>query len=232
MLDALSLDLPFPPSLHAQYKYVRSRVVLSQKGREWRERVVSIVKRKCKENRFKEGARLSLIVRLHAPDRRKRDLDNFCGKALQDALQASRVFKDDSQIDYCSYYRGEIDKADPRVHIKLTDLDTIDEQIEEQLEDDGETDVMTDPVPIEALFVSMGMLAEVLLDKAPKDIMAYEEACADPDFPGDELTAFLQLSETLESEIYKEDVNPLGLGLESVRKLHENWRQMYNWSLN
>ena len=87
-------------------------------------------------------------------------------------------------------------------------------------------------MPTDAIYVAMGKLAEVLLEKAPKDLMAYEEAKEDVEFPRNEFLAFMQLNEQFENSIYDEEENPLGLGLEPVKKLHEQWREMHEMSLN
>ena len=224
-LGEFSTDLPFPPSLNSYYRKVRNRMVISEQGRTWRDRVVSIVKRKCEGLKFKEGARLTLVVSLFPPDRRKRDLDNFCGKALQDALQHSGIFEDDSQIDLCTYRRGEVDKADPRARIMIADLEGFEDEM-------ATPEDSSSPHSLEAMFVSMGRLAEIILEKAPKDLMAYEEIEGDPDFPHNEFLAFMELSKEYEDLIYDEEVNPLGLGLDSVKVLHEQWREMHDWSLN
>jgi len=224
-LGEFSTDLPFPPSLNSYYRKVRNRMIISEQGRTWRDRVISIVKRKCKGLKFKDGARLTLVVSLFPPDRRKRDLDNFCGKALQDALQHSGIFEDDSQIDLCTYRRGAVDKADPRARIMIADL----EGFEDELVDEGSPSMNHS---LEAIFVSMGTLANIIMEKAPKDLMAYEEIEGDPDFPHNEFLAFMQLNEQYEDMIYDEELNPMGLGLDSVRVLHEQWREMHDWSLN
>lgn len=224
-LGEFSTDLPFPPSLNSYYRKVRNRMIISEQGRTWRDRVVSIVKRKCEGLKFKDGARLTLIVSLFPPDKRKRDLDNFCGKALQDALQYSGIFEDDSQIDLCTYRRGEVDKADPRARIMIADLEEFEDEIASE-----ESPSMSHS--LDAIFVSMGTLANVLLEKAPKDLMAYEEIHSDPEFPHNEFLAFMQLNEQYEDMIYDDELNPLGLGLDSVRVLHEQWREMHDWSLN
>ncbi|MGA0406189.1 MAG: hypothetical protein ACO3O4_13635, partial [bacterium] len=62
--------------------------------------------------------------------------------------------------------------------------------------------------------------------------MAYDEATHDPEFPRNEFLAFMQLNEQFENSIYDEEDNPLGLGLEPVRKLHTLWREMHEQSLN
>lgn len=224
-LAELRIDLPFPVSLNTYYKKFRNRLMISEDGRKFRDRVIKIIQKRTEGHRFADTARLSLSVRLITPDKRKRDLDNFCGKALQDALQHSGLFKDDSQIDHCNYIRGEVSKDDPRVEVYLVDLGTT--TVESRRVDEENVEVPTD-----AIYVAMGKLAEVLLEKAPKDLMAYEEAKEDADFPRNEFLAFMQLNEHFENSIYDEEENPLGLGLEPVKKLHEQWREMHEMSLN
>ena len=224
-LAELRIDLPFPVSLNTYYKKFRNRLMISEDGRKFRDRVIKIIQKRTEGHRFADDARLSLSVRLITPDRRKRDLDNFCGKALQDALQHSGLFKDDSQIDHCNYIRGEVSKDDPRVEVYLVDLGTTTVESRTVGEDIVE-------VPTDAIYVAMGKLAEVLLEKAPKDLMAYEEAKEDVEFPRNEFLAFMQLNEQFENSIYDEEENPLGLGLEPVKKLHEQWREMHEMSLN
>lgn len=224
-LAELRIDLPFPISLNTYYKKYRNRLMISEDGRKFRDRVIKIIQKRTEGHRFADTARLSLSVRLITPDKRKRDLDNFCGKALQDALQHSGLFKDDSQIDHCNYIRGEVSKDDPRVEVYLVDLGTT--TVESRRVDEENVEVPTD-----AIYVAMGKLAEVLLEKAPKDLMAYEEAKEDADFPRNEFLAFMQLNEHFENSIYDEEENPLGLGLEPVKKLHELWREMHEMSLN
>lgn len=221
----MRIDLPFPVSLNTYYKKFRNRLMISEDGRKFRDRVIKIIQKRTEGHRFADDARLSLSVRLITPDKRKRDLDNFCGKALQDALQHSGLFKDDSQIDHCNYIRGEVSKDDPRVEVYLVDLGTTTVESRAIREETVE-------VPTDAIYVAMGKLAEVLLEKAPKDLMAYEEAKEDADFPRNEFLAFMQLNEHFENSIYDEEENPLGLGLEPVKKLHELWREMHEMSLN
>ena len=92
------LELPFPPSVNRYWRHVGMgggvRVLLSREGRRYKEAV-----------RARVGTgepltgRLAVDVRLYPPDRLRRDIDNFGGKALLDALTEAGVWQDDSQLD-------------------------------------------------------------------------------------------------------------------------------------
>jgi Holliday junction resolvase RusA-like endonuclease len=51
-------------------------------------------------------ARLEILVALHAPDKRIRDIDNVL-KPLLDALVQAKLFNDDSQVDMLTVIRKE-----------------------------------------------------------------------------------------------------------------------------
>jgi len=56
--------------------------------------------------KFSQYDRLSLVIEVYPPDKRRRDLDNVL-KSLIDAIQHAKVFPDDSQIDALRVYRRE-----------------------------------------------------------------------------------------------------------------------------
>ena len=70
----------------------------SSKGRQYR----SAVQASLREQGFKRTSRydepVAVIVDLHAPDKRTRDIDNYL-KSLFDGLTHGGVWKDDSQVD-------------------------------------------------------------------------------------------------------------------------------------
>lgn len=112
----MQVRLGVPPSTNNYYRSVTGRgVLISKRGREYRVEVAKA----CQEyvGAFGEEARLSVLVVLRPPDRRKRDLDNFCGKALLDSLMKAGIFADDSQIDCLTMVRGKIDKLNPGVDL-------------------------------------------------------------------------------------------------------------------
>ena len=96
----LVLELPFPPSVNHYWRSVRigkaTRTLISAPGRKFRHQVEQTVMAERKALGIDSG--VAVAVTLHAPDNRRRDLDNFGGKALLDALTHAGVWRDDSQV--------------------------------------------------------------------------------------------------------------------------------------
>lgn len=96
------LELPFPPSVNRYWRHVGMgggvRVLLSREGRRYKAAVWATVRARGGTGEPLTG-RLAVDVRLYPPDRLRRDIDNFGGKALLDALTDAGVWQDDSQLD-------------------------------------------------------------------------------------------------------------------------------------
>lgn len=109
-----SLVLPFPPSVNRLYRNVNGRTIISADGRKYCADVAACLP--------PGGApltqRLAVSIQAHAPDGRRRDLDNL-QKALLDALTKASVWADDSQIDCLFITRGKADKGNPRVIVNI-----------------------------------------------------------------------------------------------------------------
>lgn len=99
----MRLDLPWPPSVNTYWRHVviggRVRVLTSGKGRKYRASVIKAVAKA-----FQAGAAWPLgetivhvAVDLYPPDRRQRDIDNYC-KGLLDGLKHAGLWADDSQV--------------------------------------------------------------------------------------------------------------------------------------
>jgi len=83
-------------------------VLVSREGRRYRERVralLAAVRLSPDTSTFR--GRLDMVVTLHPPDRRRRDIDNSM-KGLLDALEYAGVYEDDSQIDHLTIDRGAV----------------------------------------------------------------------------------------------------------------------------
>ena len=113
----IELLLPFPPSTNTVWRNVKGRTLLSRKGREFRKTVGRMVGEQHQGKPLE--SRLAVTVTLFPPDRRKRDIDNYGGKALLDALTHAQLWVDDEQIDQLTIIRDERIKGGAcRVEIK------------------------------------------------------------------------------------------------------------------
>lgn len=90
------LDLPNPPGVNHYYRMVRGRMLLSAKGREFKEVVANLVAEQC-DIKF-GAAKLKVKVQFHPATRGRVDLDGKL-KSLCDALQGCNLFDDDANID-------------------------------------------------------------------------------------------------------------------------------------
>lgn len=97
----------FPPSVNTYYRNWKGRMVLSTKGREFKHHVAQAVSRY--EGPYPLTGRLAVYIMLHAPTRRKYDVDNRI-KAILDAMESAGVFQDDEQIDVLEVRRGSVEK--------------------------------------------------------------------------------------------------------------------------
>jgi crossover junction endodeoxyribonuclease RusA len=109
----VDFELPWPPSVNHYWVHTRNGVRLSDEARVYKVDVVSAVRKQHARFRRESGklkGSLAVRVRLYPPDRRRRDIDNT-QKALFDALKDAGVYADDSQIDYFSVERGDVDDS-------------------------------------------------------------------------------------------------------------------------
>jgi Holliday junction resolvase RusA-like endonuclease len=110
------LTLPFPPSTNRIWRHVGTKVLLSREGRAYRQRVAEVVMLARVQSFGRH--KLTMVIDASMPDARRRDLDNLL-KAAQDAMQAARVYEDDSQIIDLRIRHAGIDRANPRLDVTL-----------------------------------------------------------------------------------------------------------------
>ena len=129
----LTLHLGMPPSSNTYYRSVPGKgVLISKRGREYRKEVIE----RCRVHAgtYPADARLNVLVVLRPPDRRRRDIDNFCGKALLDSLMAAEIIPDDSQVDSLTMLRANIDRKNPGVTVYINTINAHAGKVYEELE--------------------------------------------------------------------------------------------------
>lgn len=92
--------------MNTYYRSVGGKVLISREGRRYREEVHGLL-----AGGFDplEG-RVGVTIYCHAPDNRRRDLDNLT-KGLLDSITKAGVWVDDSQIDDLRLVRAEAVKG-------------------------------------------------------------------------------------------------------------------------
>jgi crossover junction endodeoxyribonuclease RusA len=114
--DKLTLTLPWPPSVNHYYRKVGRRMLISRRGRLYRQAVCAIVK-ELGITAF--DCELKLTIDAYPPDRRRRDGDNLL-KAIFDSLQHGGIYKDDSQIKDFAFYTREVNRPDGKIIVRLS----------------------------------------------------------------------------------------------------------------
>ena len=127
-MPSLTLTLPYPPSLNKMYRaYInkgKPGSKLSKVGRLYYEELPLIAAGQVPPSMdYYCNGRLAVTIHAHAPDYRRRDLDNLC-KAILDGLSKKclGVYKDDSQIDDLRIVRLEKVKGG-KVVVIITELE-------------------------------------------------------------------------------------------------------------
>ena len=90
----IELELPYPPSANNYWRKFNNRMVISEKGTEYRDCVGRIV---AESGLQKINGAIAVKRILFCPDWRRRDSDNTT-KALYDALGKAGIWDDDSFI--------------------------------------------------------------------------------------------------------------------------------------
>lgn len=136
-MSTIQIRLPFPPSNN---HYLGYRVAGPKGGRQFVQHYLTAEAKQYHVDvqaavlkRFGQvratRARLHVVIEVHAPDRRIRDLDNI-PKVLGDSLRSSRLIADDSQIDHIEVVRGAVS---PPGYLDVT-ISRISEEPARQLE--------------------------------------------------------------------------------------------------
>lgn len=110
------ITLGFPPSVNTYWRTFRGRMLISAKGRDYREASV-MAARVARLVPYGAG-QIAVTIAAYLPDARRRDADNLL-KAPLDALAHAGIYADDSQIRKLTIELCGIDRANPRLEITL-----------------------------------------------------------------------------------------------------------------
>ena len=103
------ITLPFPPSVNHYWRHVvmgkRVATLISAPGRKYTTAVLAEVLRQKAVLRIHNH--VAVTIMLHAPDKRRRDVDNYA-KSLLDSLVKANVLEDDSLIRDLRLVWGDI----------------------------------------------------------------------------------------------------------------------------
>lgn len=119
-----TIRLPFPPSLNRLWRAVPNRgIILSKVGRDYRRDVhVALHAQSSDLPVVTLTGRLAVRIEGYAPDRRKRDIDNWT-KAILDSIEATgSIFLDDGQFDRLEVIRREVNPRDGFVMVTIVAL--------------------------------------------------------------------------------------------------------------
>ena len=108
----VTFNMPYPPSVNHYYVRTKKGMAIGKRGKLYRRYV--ILKLSHLKESFTKDQRLSIVINVYPPDKRKRDLDNLT-KCSLDSLQHAKVFVDDGQLDSITVIRRE-----PVEHGKLS----------------------------------------------------------------------------------------------------------------
>ena len=114
--DEIQITLPWPPSVNHYYRKVGRRMLISRRGRMYRQAVCAIA-RQFEIKPF--GCELKITIDAYPPDRRRRDGDNLL-KAIFDSLQHGGIYKDDSQIKDFEFYTRELQRPNGNIIVRLS----------------------------------------------------------------------------------------------------------------
>jgi crossover junction endodeoxyribonuclease RusA len=107
MIHEAFMVLPWPPSVNSYWRHSARGTYIGKPGRQFRKDALAAI---AKEQLKPFGdSRVSVVIELRAPDRRRRDIDNHL-KGLLDVLTHSKIIDDDSQVDHLRIIRGPIEK--------------------------------------------------------------------------------------------------------------------------
>lgn len=109
--------LPWPGTTNTHYRHVGHKVLLSARGRSYRNQVIEILLIHPGWATLKGPLKVTAVF--HRPDLCRRDLDNL-QKSLYDSLKHAGVYQDDSQIEHLDVRFAPLPLTDKRGTVEIT----------------------------------------------------------------------------------------------------------------
>lgn len=109
-------SMPWPPSVNVWKSPFKNRMILTARGRKYRQLAIERLSELNLKNEMIEK-RVSVSLVLNPPTRRKYDIDNFC-KSLFDAMSKAGFWVDDEQVHELNVVKGEV-VSGGRVDLKI-----------------------------------------------------------------------------------------------------------------
>ncbi len=109
----LTFDLPITANKRLMPTVRGGKIVFisSKEYREWKDTASLQIRSLLRPNgeRFTNGERVRLTLKIHFANKIRRDIDNYV-KGAQDVLTDCGVWADDTQVDELHVYRSEVAK--------------------------------------------------------------------------------------------------------------------------
>ncbi len=100
-----NFTMPYPPSVNVWKSPFKNRLILTKRGREYRQKAIDRLNELGLSNESIES-KVQVHLVLNPPTNRRYDIDNFC-KSLFDAMSKANFWVDDEQIYALSIKKGE-----------------------------------------------------------------------------------------------------------------------------
>lgn len=125
MSNPVTLTLPWSVLAQVNHRLVQRAkgpgLTLASDYRAKKQAAELLVQAQVRGERPRFTGPVSLEMRFHEPDRRRRDPSNLV-KLIEDAM-AGVVYQDDAQICRSMWERAGVDRRDPRVEIRVAALE-------------------------------------------------------------------------------------------------------------
>jgi len=111
--------LPYPPSLNTYWRRVGSKVLISEKGREYTRSVALIL---ITRNVKRLIGHLGVAIKAYMPDKRQRDVDNI-QKVPIDAMEKAGLYDNDNQIKFIAVEASGVKRPRGEIIVYIWELE-------------------------------------------------------------------------------------------------------------